>query len=163
MLIMNEKIKASEVELTGLNGEALGIVPRAEALELAKRLKADLVCASLLSSPPPCKLVARGQAKQERQQEKKQDRAEAQSLKTKEIRFTPHIEDHDYETKLRQAEKLLQSGRSVQLVVRLTNAKEGQRAKELLEAMLKDLQGAGTKKTAVQTSGKQAAVLVLPR
>ena len=51
MLMMNEKIKAREVELTGLNGEDLGVVSRDEALALAKSLKADLVCTSLFSSP----------------------------------------------------------------------------------------------------------------
>ena len=51
MMIMNEKIKASEVHLTGLAGEDLGIVTRDEALAQAKALKADLVCTSLFSSP----------------------------------------------------------------------------------------------------------------
>ena len=72
MLMMNEKIKAREVELTGLNGEELGVVSRDEALALAKRHKADLVCTSLFSSPPPCKLVSRGQAKQEAVKAKQQ-------------------------------------------------------------------------------------------
>lgn len=62
-MIKNEKIRAAEVELTGLNGEQLGIVPTSEALAMAKRLKVDLVCLSLMSSPPPCKLIERsGQA-----------------------------------------------------------------------------------------------------
>lgn len=58
-MIKNEKIRAAEVELTGLNGEQLGIVPTSEALAMAKRLKVDLVCLSLMSSPPPCKLIER--------------------------------------------------------------------------------------------------------
>lgn len=52
MLMMNEKIKAREVLLTGLNGEDMGVVSRDEALALAKSHKADLVCTSLFSSPP---------------------------------------------------------------------------------------------------------------
>jgi translation initiation factor IF-3 len=50
-MILNEKIKASEVLLTGLQGESLGIVSRNEALALAKKFKVDLVCTSLMSSP----------------------------------------------------------------------------------------------------------------
>ncbi|HZG14535.1 MAG TPA: translation initiation factor IF-3, partial [Candidatus Bathyarchaeia archaeon] len=34
-MIMNEKIKASEVQLTGVNGEDLGIVSTKEALQMA--------------------------------------------------------------------------------------------------------------------------------
>ncbi|MFB9273983.1 translation initiation factor IF-3 [Cohnella cellulosilytica] len=161
MLIMNEKIKASEVRLTGVDGEELGIVSRDEALALARELKADLVCTSLLSSPPPCRLTPRGTAKQTAAKEKQQERKAAQPAKVKEIRLTPHIEDHDYETKRRQAEKLLASGDAVQFVVKI-QGKEGQRAKELLEQLLKELAEVGRKETGIQLSGKQAAVRVNP-
>jgi len=161
MILMNEKIKASEVHLTGLNGEDLGIVPRDEALDMARRLKADLVCASLLSSPPPCKLAARGTAKQEAAKEKQDARKAASGPKLKEIRLTPNIEDHDYDTKRRQAEKLLSSGDAVQFVVKI-QGKEGQKAKELLEQLLKELAPVGRKATGIQLGGKQAAVRVDP-
>jgi translation initiation factor IF-3 len=162
MLIMNEKIKASEVALTGLNGEELGVVSRTEALELAKKLKADLVCTSLMSSPPPCKLTARGTAKQAAQQPKQNSSKTGQPVKTKELRLTAGIEDHDYDTKRRQAEKLLASGSAVQLVVRIQGAKEAPKAKELMERLLKDLASLGKRETGIQQSGKGAAVRVLP-
>ena len=60
-MIKNEKIKASEVHVTGLLGEDLGVMSTKEALLLAKQLKVDLVCTSLMSSPPPCKLIGAGQ------------------------------------------------------------------------------------------------------
>ncbi|CAH0120194.1 MULTISPECIES: translation initiation factor IF-3 [unclassified Paenibacillus] len=156
-MIMNEKIKASEVQLTGLNGEDLGIVPTSEALAMARELKVDLVCTSLMSSPPPCKLIGAGAAKQEKQQARKKER----EPKVKEIRLTPQIEDHDYETKKQQAERILKSGDSVMFVVRV-QGKEGAKAKGLLEEMLKDIGGAGRQKTGIQLSGKQAAVQVDP-
>jgi translation initiation factor IF-3 len=160
-MIMNEKIKASEVLLTGANGESLGIVTRDEALALARQLKLDLVCESLMSSPPPCKLISRSAAKQNASIEKHEARKKAQPLKAKEIRLTPHIEEHDYDTKLRQCEKLLASGSAVDLIVRI-QGKEGPKAKELLELMLKDLGNSGKKDTGIQVSGKQAAVRLLP-
>lgn len=161
-LIMNEKIKASEVQLTGLQGEALGIVSREEALAMAKERKADLVCTSLMSSPPPCKLVSRGQAKREKAQENRKERTlHGASVKVKELRLTVGIEEHDYDTKLRQAAKLLAAGNSVQFVVRI-QGKEGQQAKALLERMIADLASSGRKQSGIQLSGKQAAVQLLP-
>ncbi|UUZ82803.1 translation initiation factor IF-3 [Paenibacillus sp. P26] len=127
-MIMNEKIKASEVQLTGVNGEDLGIVPTREALTMAKQLKVDLVCESLMTSPPPCRLVGRGEAKQQRLQEKRQERKRERPAKLKEIRLTPHIEDHDYDTKRNQSERSLQGGDAVLLVVRI-QGKEGAKAK----------------------------------
>ncbi|WNQ12475.1 translation initiation factor IF-3 [Paenibacillus aurantius] len=150
-MIRNEKIKAPEVDLTGLNGEKLGIVPTSEALEMARKGKADLVCLTLAASPPPCKLTARGEAKN---QAKK-------SSQVKELRLTAAIEEHDYETKRRQAEKLLQGGDAVQLTIRL-KGKEGPQAKELLERLARDLAGSGAKETGIQLSGKQAAVRLMP-
>lgn len=160
-MIVNEQIKASEVQLTGINGENLGILSRDEALALAKQHKVDLVCTSLMSSPPPCKLMSRGAAKQSAIAQKREVSKGDQPAKVKEIRLTPHIEDHDYDTKLRQSEKLLASGNAVELVVRI-QGKEGPKAKELLERALKDLSAAGKKQTGIQVSGKQAVVRVLP-
>ncbi|AYB44851.1 translation initiation factor IF-3 [Paenibacillus lautus] len=156
MLMMNEKIKAREVELTGLNGEELGVVSRDEALALAKRHKADLVCTSLFSSPPPCKLVSRGQAKQEAVKVKQQ--VSGGPIKVKEFRLSVHIEDHDYDTKLSQMHKLLAAGKAVQPV----QGKEGEAARKLLERLVQDLAGVGKKETGIQVSGKQAAVKLLP-
>ncbi|SHE12973.1 translation initiation factor IF-3 [Chlamydia abortus] len=156
-MIKNEKIKAAEVRLTGVDGEDLGIVATSEALAMARKLKVDLVCTALMSSPPPCRLIRAGAAKQEAQQERKRE----QKPKLKEIRLTPKIEAHDYETKKQQAERMLKSGHSVWLVVRI-QGKEGPQAKELLEELTKDLSAAGRRKTGIQLSGKQAAVQVDP-
>lgn len=154
---MNEKIKASEVDLTGLDGEALGVVATSEALAMARRLKVDLVCTSLFASPPPCRLVGAGTARQEREQERKQARAP----KVKEIRLTPQIEDHDYDTKKRQAERTLTSGDSVLLVFHI-KGKEGPKAKELLKGLLQELQPLGRKKAGIHMSGKEVSVQVDP-
>ncbi|UHA73145.1 translation initiation factor IF-3 [Paenibacillus sp. 481] len=156
-MIINEKIKAAEIHLTGVDGEDLGIVSTAEALAMAKQLKVDLVCTSMMSSPPPCKLVGASKAKQEAQQARKRE----QPGKVKEIRLTPHIEEHDYETKKQQIERILKSGDSVQLVVRVSG-KEGEKAKQLLEELLRDLAAVGRKQSGIQVSGKQAAVQVNP-
>ncbi|MBD8497219.1 translation initiation factor IF-3 [Paenibacillus arenosi] len=156
-MIINNKIKAAEVQLTGIDGEDLGIVPTSEALAMAKKLKVDLVCTSLMSSPPPCKLVRAGAVKEEVQQARKRE----QKAKVKEIRLTPQIEEHDYETKKQQAERILRAGDAVLLVVRISG-KEGEKAKKLLEELLRDLASVGVKQSGIQLSGKQAAVQVNP-
>lgn len=160
-MIKNEKIKASEVHVTGMQGEDLGVMSTKEALLLAKQLKVDLVCTSLMSSPPPCKLIGAGQAKQEAMQEKQQARKLEQAPKLKELRLTPHIEDHDLDTKRQQATRILQGGDAVQLVVKISG-KEGVQAKALLEGLIKDLSAYGRKQTGIQLSGKQASVQLDP-
>ena len=166
MILVNEQIKASEVLLIGAKGEDLGEVPIGEALERARKLKMDLVCTSVFSSPPPCKLMPRGTARNAATKPSASGRdgsAKGKDAKAKELRLTPQIEEHDYDTKRRQAEKLLASGNAVQLVVKLGNAKEGAKARELLERLSKELSPGGAKETGIQVSGKQAAVKIVPR
>lgn len=167
-VLINEQIKAAEVELTGLKGQKLGTVSRDEALAMARSAGADLVCTSLMSSPPPCSLVAKGKGKAAAQAARKGETSRPQGgggshEKVKELRFTAHIEEHDYDTKLRQADKHLRSGKPVQLVVKTSGAKEAASAKVVLERLLADLKEAGSKTTGVQTSGKGAQVRVNPR
>lgn len=154
-LIMNEKIKAAEVELLDQEGQNLGYVATKKALQLAKEQQADLVCVNIMSSPPLCQLIVRGKAKQVTQPKNQTPKKE------KEIRLTPTIEQHDYDTKLKQCEKLLQSGHPVALVIKLSG-KQGQQAKVLLEQLITDLKPHGKAATGIQLSGKQAAVTILP-
>lgn len=157
-MIKNEKIKASEVRLTGLQGEDLGIVRTVEALAMARKLKVDLVCTSMMESPPPCRLAASGAVRQEKEQARK----EARPAKVKELRLTPHIEEHDLEVKRNQAERLLRGGDSVLLTVILSGGRDGGLAKTLLEELTKALAPYGRRKAGIQVSGKQAAVQVDP-
>ncbi|MGF9695782.1 translation initiation factor IF-3 [Paenibacillus sp. MABNR03] len=161
-MIKNEKIKASEIQLTGLNGEDLGIMSTKEALALAKQHKVDLVCLSLMTSPPPCKLISAGAAKQEAQQEKKKTGKSPDKRKVKEIRLNLQMEDHDRDTKQSQAERILKKGDSVKLVIQVRGSKEGTAGKEWAEQLCKSLSEYGSKTTGVQVSGKQVVVQLDP-
>jgi len=158
-MIKNEQIKASEVDLTGVDGEPIGVVRTEEALAMARNLKVDLVCDSLLRSPPPCRLVRAGQVRDEANQAKRKERAP----KVKEIRLTPNIEEHDYDVKKTQAERILKGGDAALLVVKLSGPREGDRAKALLETLVKELVPYGSKQTGIQLSGKQASVQLNPK
>lgn len=166
-MIINEQIRVSEVQLTGINGEDLGVMRTVDALELARKHKTDLVCLSLMSSPPPCKLMKKGTAKQEKTEQKNKQKqqnnssAKATKVKVKELRLTANIETHDLETKKRQAIKLLGAGQAVQIVI-AAKGKEGVKAKERLEELLKELAPYGKKETGIQQSGKGVMVKVNP-
>ncbi|WP_184186877.1 translation initiation factor IF-3 [Paenibacillus sp. JGP012] len=161
-MIKNEKIKAAEVQLTGLNGEDLGIMSTREALALAKQHKVDLVCTSLMSSPPPCKLIGAGAAREEAQQAKKQVSKSPDKRKIKEIRLQLQMEDHDRDVKQSQAERILKKGDSVKFVIQVHGAKEGEAGKAWAEELCKALKDVGSKTTGIQVSGKQVVVQLDP-
>ena len=160
---INEQIKASEVQLTGLQGEDLGVVSREEAMSIAREAGADLVCTSLMSGPPPCRLTAKGKGREAAQKEAAAARQSPGTGKgagaggkdkVKELRFTAHIEEHDYDTKLRQADKLLRCGSAVQLVVKASGAKDAALAKSVLERLVTDLKESGQREFWHPTAAK---------
>lgn len=161
-MILNEKIKASEVHLTGMDGEDLGIVSTKEALKMAKERKVDLICLSLASSPPPCQLGRQSDHKHQQEKEKQKNRKAEKGAKVKEIRLSAFIEEHDYETKRRQSERILTAGDAVQITVRLEK-KESKEAKELVAKLVKDLQHCGKQEKGIQMSGKQVIAVLVPR
>lgn len=159
--LKNEQIKAVEVVLTGLDGESLGIISRDEALQLAKQAGTDLVCTSLLESPPPCQMMSKGEATKQRDQQKREERKGLNPSKPKELRLSVHIEDHDYDTKCRQAIKWLEQGEQVLLTVKVTG-KQAEQAKALVDRLVTELAAYGTKQTGIQQSGKQVSVVLVP-
>lgn len=161
-MIFNEKIKAAEVQLTGINGEDLGILSTKEALQMAKELRVDLVCLSLLSSPPLCQLVSRSDYKQQVVADDAKSRKAEKGAKVKEIRLRAFTEDHDYDTKKRQAERILSAGDCVHLVVRIEK-KESKEAKQLVEQLVRDLAHCGKQDKGIQVSGKQVLAVMLPK
>lgn len=161
-MLINEKIKASEIELTGIDGEDMGIMSTKEALKIAKELKVDLVCLSLTSSPPPCQLMPRQTAQKKQAKEKQALNKQEKGPKMKEICVSATIEQHDYETKKRQAEKILSGGDWVQINVRLQR-KESDAAKRIVAEFVQDLSHCAEKEKGIQTSGKQVSVVLKPR
>jgi translation initiation factor IF-3 len=88
-----------------------------DALKLAQEMELDLVEISPNADPPVCKVT--DYQKFLYQQKKKQKEMKAKALKVvvKEIRFGPNTDDHDFEFKLRHAEKFLKEGAKVKAYV----------------------------------------------
>ena len=62
-LPINGQIRAKEVNLISEDGEKLGIVPLARALDLAEEKKLDLVLVSPNAQVPVCKIMNYGKYK----------------------------------------------------------------------------------------------------
>jgi translation initiation factor IF-3 len=84
---------------------------------MADTLELDLVEISPKADPPVCKVT--DFSKFLYQQKKKQKEIKAKTVKVvvKEIRFGPQTDEHDFNFKLRHAEKFLQEGAKVKAYV----------------------------------------------
>ena len=94
-----------------------GIFALRDALKLAEELELDLVEISPKAEPPVCKII--DYSKFLYQQKKKQKEMKAKTVKVivKEIRFGPQTDEHDFNFKLRHAEKFLKEGAKVKAFV----------------------------------------------
>lgn len=114
---LNHKIRVPQVRLVGDNIPEPGIFVLRDALKLAEELELDLVEISPKAEPPVCKIT--NYSKFLYQQKKKQKEMKAKTVKVivKEIRFGPQTDEHDFNFKLRHAEKFLKEGAKVKAFV----------------------------------------------
>jgi translation initiation factor IF-3 len=117
-MLVNEGIRAREVRLIDQNGEQLGIKTKNEALEIAARVNLDLVLVAPNAKPPVARIMDYGKFKFEQQKKDKEARKNQKIITTKEVRLSPTIDEHDFNTKLRNAIKFLEKGDKVKASIR---------------------------------------------
>jgi translation initiation factor IF-3 len=116
-LRVNERIIAREVRLVGEKGEQLGIMPLAQAREMARRQNLDLVEVAATAVPPVCRLLDYGKYKYEQAKKEREARKSQRVVLLREVRMRPRIDDHDFEAKTRTVKKLLGEGDKVKITV----------------------------------------------
>lgn len=88
-----------------------------KARQIAEEVGLDLVEVSPTAKPPVVKLIDYGKFKYMLQKKENEARKKSAVIQLKEIQFRPNIEAHDLETKLKRAEKFLEQGDKVKMVM----------------------------------------------
>lgn len=115
---VNQGIRAREVRLIDHNGEQLGVKSRNEALDIASRANLDLVLVAPKAKPPVARIMDYGKYRYEQQKREREVRRNQRVINVKEIRLSPTIDDHDFQTKLRNAIRFLEKGDKVKASIR---------------------------------------------
>jgi translation initiation factor IF-3 len=117
-LPINEQIKANKVQVIDEQGEKRGVMGIHDALDLAYEKKLDLVLVAPNAEIPVCKIMNYGKYKFEQSKKEKEAKKKQKIFEIKEIRITPNIEQHDFEFKLKNAQKFIEDGNKVKITVR---------------------------------------------
>jgi len=104
------------VRLVGDNVET-GIYNVREAIQMAVQQELDLVEISPTANPPVCKIIDYKKFIYDRKKKQKEIKAKTQKVVVKEIRLGPHTDDHDFNFKLKHAEKFIAEGAKVKVDV----------------------------------------------
>ncbi|OEH91876.1 translation initiation factor IF-3 [Bacillus solimangrovi] len=163
-MILNESIRAREVRLIGANGDQIGVKSRNEALEMAQNANLDLVMVAPTAKPPVCRIMDYGKYRYEQQKKDKEARKNQKIINIKEVRLSPGIEEHDFNTKLRNARKFLTKGDKVKVSIRfrgraITHKDLGQK---VLERFAKECEDISTIETRPKMEGRSMFLMLAP-
>lgn len=152
-----------EVLVVDENGQKLGVMPTSQAIAEARRRGLDLVEVAPHNNPVVCKILDYGKFLYRR--EKRERKIWRQKIhRIKEMRFTTQIEEHDLATKLRHIKRFLEHDSKVKVTVifRGREIVHMDRGRELLNRIIKEIQGLGRVDQPAKERGKSLQMVLVP-
>ncbi|MCR4402845.1 MAG: translation initiation factor IF-3 [Firmicutes bacterium] len=164
-LRVNEAIRAREIRLIDENGEQLGIMVVREGLRIAAERGLDLVEVAPSAKPPVCRLLDYGKYKYEQAKRDREARKKQRTMDIKEVRMTPKIEGHDFQVKVRNAQKFLQDGDKVKATVRFRGREivHADIGRALLLDLAEEVKDYGVIEREPKVEGKHMIMVLAPR
>nr|WP_235216100.1 translation initiation factor IF-3 [Ruegeria halocynthiae] len=161
---VNDKIRAPEIRLIGAEGENVGVVHPAKAMQLAADAGLDLVEISPNANPPVCKIMDFGKFKYETQKREAEARKKQKIIEVKEVKFRPNTDTHDYDVKMRNVFKFLENGDKVKVTLRFRGREMAHQnlGRELLERVAVDTKEIGKVENMPKMEGRQMIMMIGP-
>jgi translation initiation factor IF-3 len=152
------------VRLIQDDGEQIGIVSIDEARERAKDRGMDLVEVAAEARPPVVKMMDYGKFKYEAARAAREARKKQHTIKVKEVKFRPGIEDHDYDFKVGHVRRFLDEGNKVKLTMmfrgrQITHPELGL---EVLQKVTEDLKDVAKVESNANMEGRAMSMIVAP-
>ncbi|MEA5516840.1 translation initiation factor IF-3 [Nodularia sp. UHCC 0506] len=162
---INERIRFPKIRVIDNDGAQLGIMPPQEALQLAEEKELDLVLLSDKADPPVCRIMDYGKYKFEQEKKAREARKKQHTADVKEVKMRYKIEEHDYNVRVKQAERFLKDGDKVKATVmfRGREIQHSDLAEHLLKRMAKDLEPLGELQQAPKKEGRNMMMLISPK
>lgn len=162
---MNEEIRAREVRVVSSTNEQLGVMALRDALRLAGEQQLDLVEVAPTAKPPVCRIMDYGKFRFEQQKREKEAKKKQKVVSVKEVKLRPNIEDHDFEVKLKNAQRFIADGDKVKVTImfrgrELTHPELG---REILLRMAAELKDMVTVEREPKLEGKNMIMIVAPK
>jgi translation initiation factor IF-3 len=162
---INENIRFPKIRLIDHDGTQLGILSPREAMQLAEERDLDLVLVSDKADPPVCRIIDYGKYKFEQEKRAREARKRQHNAEVKEVKMRYKIDDHDYNVRVKSAQRFLKSGDKVKATV-MFRGREIQHvdlAEELLKRMAKDLEDVAEVQQTPKREGRNMMMLLSPK
>ncbi|MDY7040261.1 MAG: translation initiation factor IF-3 [Chloroflexota bacterium] len=161
---INEDIRVKEVRLIDDQGEHLGVIPVAKALQLARDKEMDLVEVQPNAEPPVCRLMDYGKVLYERAKKERKARKTQKASEVKEIRLRPKTGEHDIAYKVRDARRFLKEGAKVKVRVRFRGREitYPELGREMLKRVADELADVSSVERAPYMEGRSMLIILTP-
>ncbi|MGD9677520.1 MAG: translation initiation factor IF-3 [Vulcanibacillus sp.] len=164
-LLINEEIRVREVRVVGPDGEQIGILPIKDALKLAEEKNFDLVNVAPQAKPPVCRIMDYGKFRYEQSKKEKEARKNQKIINTKEIRLSPTIDENDFQTKLRNAYKFINTGDKVKFSIRFKGRQIAHQSigEKILDRIAKEIETIAVIESKPKLEGRSMIMIVSPK
>ena len=115
---INERIQAPELRVLDSEGKQVGVLSKQEALTRAQEEGLDLVEIAPNAQPPVAKIIDYKKFLYQQAKKKQEEKRNAKSTETKEVRLGPFMDDHDLQIAANRATTFLENGDKVRFVVK---------------------------------------------
>ncbi len=161
----NEFIQSAKVRVIDDQGENLGVMLTAEAMEQAADLGLDLVEVSPNADPPVAKFLDVGKYKYEAQKKANLARKSQKTQDNKEIKMRPNIDDHDYQTKMKKVHSFIEDGDKVKITLRFRGRELAHRelGMDLLKRVQEDTRETAKIEAHPRMEGRQMLMVIVPK
>ena len=160
----NERIRAQQVQVISSDGKNLGTLSTQEAINIAKQEGLDLIEISPNANPPVCKIIDIGKYKYDLQKKANKAKKKQKIMNLKEIKLRPVTEIHDYNFKIKNAQKFLEKGDKVKFTVKF-RGREMQHThlgNQLMDRIINDTAKLGKVEVMPKLEGRQIIMIVQP-
>jgi len=160
----NEKIRSPQVQVISSDGKNLGTLATQEAINIAKQEGLDLIEISPNANPPVCKIIDIGKYKYDLQKKANKAKKKQKIINLKEIKLRPVTEIHDYNFKIKNAQKFLEKGDKVKFTVKF-RGREMQHThlgNKLMDRIINDTAKLGKVEIMPKLEGRQIIMIVQP-
>ena len=160
----NERIRSPQVQVISSDGKNLGTLATQEAINIAKQEGLDLIEISPNANPPVCKIIDIGKYKYDLQKKANKAKKKQKIINLKEIKLRPVTEIHDYNFKIKNAQKFLEKGDKVKFTVKF-RGREMQHThlgNKLMDRIINDTAKLGKVEIMPKLEGRQIIMIVQP-
>ena len=160
----NNRINSPEVQVIASNGENLGVLNTNEAIAMAKEEGLDLIEIAPNAKPPVCKIIDMGKYKYDAQKKANKAKKKQKRIELKEIKLRPVTETHDYNFKIKNAQKFISKGDKVKFTIRFKGRElqHSHLGNELMNKIKEDMQDIGKVEQDPKFDGKQMIMVIQP-